>query len=491
MKFSVTSIVIVILFLSHFKGRSQSTTFNRLYHWGYDNAFNIIETDTGYAAAFVAKRQLAQTEVSVDFLDSIGNITQQKFYGTNNEGFIAYSMVKTFDSNYVVGCSLNTIDTTLKFFLLKVNQQGDSMWCKKISPAPGFYYYGGYVIQTKDSGFLITGQIVNDFFSPTDGDMVIVKTDKDGNEIWHSIYGGSLFDMGYSSVELNDGSFLTLGWTRSYGFGNSNNRDVYLVKTDSAGNFIWQKTFGDTNYETGIGISKTFDDNFILATSKYRFATGKFDVLIYKIDTAGNVIWSKTYGLNSNQDCWWAKECANGDIVSVGSKETLTNLKDAGSVFKTDSLGNLKWDRNFTVGNDHAYFRDVHPTTDGGVICAGFAFDGPNGQDAWLVKLDSLGCDSAGCANYTGIFNTTLTTKREIVNVFPNPAKDRIFISYSFPVFSAAQITVLDILGKQQLQQNIFLQKETSFNISSLAPGIYFIEIKHEGIKDVVKFVKE
>lgn len=484
-------ILLLLLFLLIEKySHSQSITFNRFYHWGYDNAFNVIETDSGYAAAFIAKRQLLQTEACVAFLDSLGNINKQKFYGTNNEGYLTYSMIKTYDSNYVVGCGLNTIDTTLQMYLLKVNQQGDSIWYKKLVPPAGYYYYGCYVIQTKDSGFLITGQVVDDFYSPSDGNMIIVKTDKEGNELWHAIHGGALFDMGYSSVELIDGSFLTLGWTRSYGFGNNNNRDVYLVKTDSAGNFIWQKTFGDTNHETATGISKTFDGNFLLATTKYRFATGKFDVLVYKIDTVGNVMWFKNYGLNKNQDCWWVKECANGDIVGVGSKENTANTNDEGSVFKTDSLGNLKWERNFPVGNSQAYFRDILPTKDGGVICAGFAFDAPNGQDAWLVKLDSLGCDNAGCANNTTIFNANQINKREAVNVFPNPAKDFVTLSYAFPVFCASQITVRDLLGKQVLRKNIFVQRETSLDVSKLESGIYFIEIKHEGIMDVVKFIK-
>lgn len=108
--------------------------------------------------------------------------------------------------------------------------------------------------------------------------------------------------------------------------------------------------------------------------------------------------------------------------------------------------------------------------------------------------LDSCGGNYIG---FSGSYPNSLTGLQESVipkkevTIYPNPATQAITVKYSKAVFSAAQINVKDILGKQLLSKQLFLQKETTLDVSKLTKGIYFIEIKHEGITDVVKFVKE
>ena len=76
--------------------------------------------------------------------------------------------------------------------------------------------------------------------------------------------------------------------------------------------------------------------------------------------------------------------------------DVLRRQRAAAEKLRRDLLGEVE---------AHSYFRDFDFTLDGGYICAGFAFTGASGnQDAWLVKLDSLGCDSLGCAAYVGLF---------------------------------------------------------------------------------------
>ena len=178
------------------------------------------------------------------------------------------------------------------------------------------------------------------------------------------------------------------------------------MRTDSLGNEIWHKTYGNSNdSETGIGITNTYDGNFLLAGDK---GPGTLDRgWLVKIDSNGTIIWSNILNPINESELWWARELPNGKIISVGTFSDFTN-KLGGGLLLTDSVGDLKWFRVFTSGTSDAFFRDVRQTTDGGFICAGFVFDGLNGnQDAWIVKLDSLGCDSSGCATYTGINDLT------------------------------------------------------------------------------------
>ncbi len=104
-------------------------------------------------------------------------------------------------------------------------------------------YYGGYLLETSDHGYLITGEIADSAL--TDGDIFILKTDSIGNLEWMNSFGGIRFEAGYSSVETTDGGYLTAGWTRSFGFGNNSNiREDIVVKWDSVGNYQWHKTYG-------------------------------------------------------------------------------------------------------------------------------------------------------------------------------------------------------------------------------------------------------
>jgi hypothetical protein len=359
-----------------------------------------------------------------------------------------------------------------------------------MSPPPGYNYYSQYVIETADKGFLVTGQKGDS--QNTDADGCLVKTDSVGNVQWIKTVGGNNFDAFYSSVQLPDQSYLSIGWTRSFGFGNNFNHDGYLVKTDSAGNFLWQKTIGTIDEENYMGISKTSDGNFLLAGGKYYYSTDTLEPQIIKIDTAGNIIWTRTYSTTHYCELWWARECPDGSIVAVGSKShPLNGQIDDGWIIKTDSAGNKQWERQFRQSTQHCYFRDVQPTTDGGYIAAGFAFKGAsNTQDAWLVKLDSLGCDSVGCATYvTGIAPSPL--ERAGVRLFPNPAKEYVTISFLHSVFTACRVRIIDIMGKEVYRQSLFIQKQISLPVSTFASGIYVVELNYEGRKEYQKFVKE
>ena len=64
--------------------------------------------------------------------------------------------------------------------------------------------------------------------------------------------GGYLHDWGKDMVMNEDGDFYLFGSTQSFGAGSF---DMYLVKMDNLGNKLWEKTFGDTDFEYGDAIS--------------------------------------------------------------------------------------------------------------------------------------------------------------------------------------------------------------------------------------------
>jgi Secretion system C-terminal sorting domain len=456
-------------------------TFNNTYNDNIDVIFNTLQQDNEYWMVMTSLKIPDQPFI-INKLDSVGNVILSRTYGDSTEYYVLYTLIETSDSNYVTGCFLlDLINGKRQVYIAKFDSNMDTIWTSTIDAPVGFNYNGQYLIETSDFGFLITGQIVDN--PMTYGDIFILKTDSVGNYLWHSTFGGAGYDAGFSSVETPDKGFLTWGWTRSFGFGSSSNRDDFLVKWDSIGNYQWHKTYGTSLDEYAVCINKLNDGNFIIGSAQYNSVTDILNGKLKKIDSAGNIIWQNLYSTKST--FWWVSELINYDIVVVGSSRQANN-KDDGLIIITDSSGTQKWRRQYRVGNDHCYFRDVDATSDGGFVCAGFVFDGPSGnQDGWILKLDSLGCLVGNCGLPTGLFETNPSSTYQI-QVFPNPIIDRAIIKVEGLNHEILQesflIQVYDLTGKLvQSPRTGFLISETGFefefNKRELKPGLYIIAI--------------
>ena len=102
------------------------------------------------------------------------------------------------------------------------------------------------------------------------------------------------------------------------------------------------------------------------------------------------------------------------------------------------------------MGN--AYFEHIIPTRDHGYIASGVGFgpfnpDVSNVSDAWLLKVDSLGCDSVGC--YTTATTELPTEPLEGLYLYPNPATDLLHIAYRTENTTALSVAISDYTGKK------------------------------------------
>src|SRR5690606_22118652 len=123
--------------------------------------------------------------------------------------------------------------------------QPDTLWLRTFGGSN--IDIGHDVKETNDGGFIITGY-TRSFGSMSGRNVLLIKTDSNGNEEWIYAYGGNDDDEGYSVQQTLDGGYIVCGLTKSFGAGNM---DVYLIKTDSLGNQEWTKTFGGLNDDEG------------------------------------------------------------------------------------------------------------------------------------------------------------------------------------------------------------------------------------------------
>ena len=113
----------------------------------------------------------------------------------------------------------------------------------------------------------------------------LIKTDSYGNEEWRQTLGGGDDDKGYSVFQTNDNGFIITGSTRSYGSGDV---DVLLLKTDSDGNQEWMKTYGGITTDEGRSVLQTDNGKYVITGFTGSFGNGSRDVLLIKTDSEGN-----------------------------------------------------------------------------------------------------------------------------------------------------------------------------------------------------------
>lgn len=257
-----------------------------------------------------------------------------------------------------------------------------TMWTRTYGKPPPAFNEAYSVVQTSDGGYALagtagaTGSPYADMF----GDFWLVKTDSTGNMLWNRTYGvaygGARKDVAYSVVQTSDGGYALAGYTNLFGTENS---DFWLVKTDSSGNAQWNKTYGGTDFDGSNCVIQTGDGGYALAGSTNSYGAGGDDFWLVKTDSTGTAQWNKTYGGTGGDAARSVVQTSDGYALAGGGFANLV---------KTDENGNQQW--NKTYGDSAAY--SVIQTGDGGYALAGYiAYPVSTNADFWLVRTDSSG----------------------------------------------------------------------------------------------------
>ena len=119
----------------------------------------------------------------------------------------------------------------------------------------GFYDEDGrWMEQTSDSGFVMVGG--TETYSNGQSDIWLVRTDAYGNVLWNRSYGDTQFDFANMVRITSDGGFVIAGFTGSFG---AVNNDGWIIKTDGSGNIQWTRMIGDNGIQEIEAIIQTTD----------------------------------------------------------------------------------------------------------------------------------------------------------------------------------------------------------------------------------------
>jgi hypothetical protein len=196
-------------------------------------------------------------------------------------------------------------------------------------------------------------------------------------------------DTAHSVLTTSDGGYIVLADTEYFGAGGY---DIWLLKRDSNGNRLWEKTFGTAGNDYGNSIEKTNDGGYIISGSTIGFNDRGLEIdgipWLIKTDSEGNKEWDRTY---EGRYGTYAKQTSDGGYIIAAS--TPSNRYEGWSAFKlikTDASGNQQWYIN--IGGpeiEDAY--SVLQTTDGGYIIAGDTGSCGGRSKILVVKTDAEG----------------------------------------------------------------------------------------------------
>lgn len=279
----------------------------------------------------------------------------------------------------VMGNTMSLSDGSAMTVLMKVDAEGEPVWRRT------FQGSGNWMEQTSDGGYIIVGGI-----SPEGGgakDVWLLKTDSEGGETWSRTFGWPSEDWGNSVRQTSDGGYIIAGWTNSYGF---NDLELFLIRTDPKGERVWDRTYGGPEEDWGCSVQQTPDGGYITVGSTSSYGDGGSDLWLVKTDSGGEMVWDKTFGGSRDDTGWAIAPTSHGEYIVAGQTSSHEGGDPQLWLLKTDSNGNAVWDETYG-GPYREGVSSVQETLDGGYIAAGYTEPGNGVRNVWLLKADSKG----------------------------------------------------------------------------------------------------
>jgi hypothetical protein len=460
-------------------------------------------------------------------INSLGVIQWQRTYGGSRDDY-GGAIIESVDGGYIIAASTNSSDGDLSgifhgdstqsdIWVLKIDSLGNIKWQKTFGGSKDDFPTS--IVRAGEGQYIISAETlskdgdVKGFHGGSGADVWVFSMSETGVLGWQKTFGGSNHDYG-AIFEIQNG-YALVGTTYSHdgdvtGRRRDTTAEVWLVKLNTAGDIIWQKTYGGSDYDAGNSGVQTLDHGYIITgetvskdgdvsgihPSPFNFS----DCWVLKLDSVGKVEWQKCLG-GSNGDAGYSifQTSDSGYIVSASTASGDGDVKGFHGnsdcwIFKLSKKGDLIWQK--TLGgsaSNGASGSGIMPTADSGFLVETMTWsnDGDvhglhgdsNNADIWLVKLSQ---DLSEVKNVREVKTGSIYT-------YPNPSTGKTTVYYDLDKPSEVKIEIFNLLGVQ-LRPVLFNKEEAGIHeheidISSLPSGSYFFRIERDGVS-VLKAVE-
>jgi len=239
-------------------------------------------------------------------------IDWKKTYG-GEEYDVSTAIIQTKNDGYILGGITRSFGSGKNdFWLIKINNNGSVKWNKLYGGTGEDSLYD--VIQLNDGCFILTGASNSSFINGTNYDFLLIKTKQNGTIEWYKSYDILGDDQSTSIIETNN-SLMILGISKDI---DNEYYDSSLIKTDKNGSIKWKKTYGGNKDEMSWALIETSDGGFALAGYTSSFGSGHYDSWLVRTDSDGNELWNRTYGGKGDDGCNSLVETSDGGFALAG-----------------------------------------------------------------------------------------------------------------------------------------------------------------------------
>ena len=294
----------------------------------------------------------------------------------------------------LVGSQEVEINGNRNLWAIKTDVKGMVIWDQAFG---GENNEEGYdVIATSDGGFLFLG------YSWSYGNsqqVFLVKTDNLGKLLWQKTYGGSMWEVGYSIISLKKGGYAIAGFSNSPGI-SSGNTDMLIIKIDDLGNQLWMKAYGNNDYpnhEWAYDIIETDKYELIVVGSRDRYDKGSKNALLIKVDNNGKLIWEKELPGDgqTSEIIYGITKGKTQDLYVSSGINTIKNPEIfKPKIMKIDASGNIEWQRIYDTNSKEYHHFNISNTANGDLILVGSSgnfYSIGFREDAFMSKIDTNG----------------------------------------------------------------------------------------------------
>ncbi|MGB9721013.1 MAG: T9SS type A sorting domain-containing protein [bacterium] len=192
------------------------------------------------------------------------------------------SVKQTYDGGYII-CGCSGLHPQFDLYLVKTNNNGDVLWARKYG---GSGQEIGYSIIESNGNYIVAGY--TNSYGPNPSNYYLLKIGQNGDTIWTKVYDGGGDEHAYSIQNTSDGGYIIAGFTWQPVYGD----DFYLVKINANGDSIWTKIYprayhSDVPYQ----IQQTDDNGYIIVgyTNYWGFGKLRGYEQIYVVKTLPDV----------------------------------------------------------------------------------------------------------------------------------------------------------------------------------------------------------
>lgn len=415
--------------------------------------------DGGYIVA--GRRNAFATFFSNDAIlmktDSMGDVEWLKVYGTRTGDDWFNDVQQTADSGYIACGYIPQSGMQDNIYVVKTDKYGDTLWTR--AWGSGLADYASSITKTHDGGFALAG-VWEDSMG------IIIRLDSQGDTLWTQKLYDNYISL-FSILETADSGFVAAGVLNANHLGL--NLEVYVVRVDKNGNTLWEKNYGYSGADYGFCIKALPDGNLLVGGYTW-LPPNDYDSYLIKLDGQGDTIWTKIYSDPRENGIVEIAINQEGGFAFAETKSVL-GLGYQSAIFKTDSLGNFLWRKEFGgTGSEIVYGNTA--CLDNGFVITGLSDSHVGGiSKLFLFKTNELGIIS----NIRFIADPTKNIK-----IYPNPFTEKLFIDSDLSDKNA-EIIFYDIMGLE-LVRNPLSGNSLELEGKNLKNGILIYIIISDGV---------